>query len=157
MTTRQESLKAALTPVLHFVRDRWADKAIALSKREMAQGVGMCRYTAAFLACQMKPRWRFAGGAQDWRDGTGLVGDGGYFDGSAWHPHHWVTDGELIVDLAATQFGGAAIEVVPVNDARYCGNYLRRDCVEAVRGVSQGLKEWNRLYAALDRRDLRNI
>jgi hypothetical protein len=106
----------------------------------------MCRYTAAFLAAEMKPRWRFTGGAQDWIDPVGFVGAGGYFDGRLWHPHHWVTDGELIIDLAAEQFGGAAIEVIGVDDPRYCANYMKQECADAVRGVAHGVKAWRQMY-----------
>jgi len=87
------------------------------------RGEGMCRFTAAFLSLALGRGWCLSGGYPDlYRPETGW-GDnpngGGFLVEGKWEAHHWVTNGRLIVDLTASQFGELPVLVVPVTDSRF--------------------------------------
>lgn len=114
-----------LEDIQRFLHSRWEAWALERGRPEAARGVGMCRFSSFFLATILGGPWHVEDGEQhyDWSSRS-LIGTGGYFDGKVWNGHYWVTDGRLIVDLAAGQFGGESIQVAAASDERYAANYL---------------------------------
>jgi hypothetical protein len=115
----------------------WAAWAEEKGRPEAASGATMCRFTAAFLVELLGWPWRVAGG-----DDYGDDNLGGFFDGTEWHAHYWVTDGLRIIDLTANQFGGPPIVLTNVNDARYSENYEQEDLEDALPHVAVRATQW---------------
>jgi hypothetical protein len=121
----------------------WRQWAEEKNRPNAASGATMCRYSAAFVSDLLGWGWRVKGGAPH-HDGDSA----GFFDGSAWHPHHWVSDGYWIVDLTADQFGADKIIVTTVSDPRYRPNYTQEELEEAMSHVEDRVEAWVDSYIA---------
>lgn len=139
--------KSRLVEIQRFLVDRWQEWALERGRPEAATGVGMCRFSSFFLEKVLAGRWRVAGGERhyDWA-AQRYTGTGGFFDGDTWHAHYWVSDGEVIVDLAAGQFGADEILVADASDSRYAANYLPHELKEHRVHVAQRVRSWVTTY-----------
>lgn len=133
----KEKLKLARTALEGY----WRDWSIERNRPAAATGFGMCRFSATFLANILDENWVVAGGEPLYPTDDG-VNQAGYFDGKSWHGHYWVTNGELIVDLAASQFGGDKVTVVPVHSPQYRENYSELELEEHLDHVSVRADAW---------------
>jgi hypothetical protein len=136
-------LVAELVSLRAALENYWSAWAIERGRPEAASGKTMCRFTASFLVEVLDGPWRVAGGAP-LKEGDAA----GYFDGATWHPHYWVTDGQRIVDLCATQFGGTDIILASCDDDRFAANYTPEELAEALEHVSDRTEQWAFDYCA---------
>jgi hypothetical protein len=140
-----EQLK--LMDMQRFLKDRWQEWARERGQPDAATGVGMCRFSSFFLEKVLGGSWRVAGGEQhyDW-SAQRHTGTGGFFDGDAWRAHYWISDGKVILDLAAGQFGADEILVANASDSRYAANYLPHELKEHRVHVAQRVRSWVTMY-----------
>lgn len=119
----------------------WAAWAIERKLPDAATGATMCRFTSAFLVLILGNEWWVTGG-----EPYGAGERAGFFDGSNWHAHYWITDGELIVDLTANQFGAPSIVVTTAEDLRYSENCSDGELSESLLHVQDRANEWAILF-----------
>lgn len=138
-----------------FLEERWVAWGRERDRPVTRDGEGMCRFTSAFLIAALGSHWQFSGGFPEyWDFESGAMkpraSGGGYFDGEKWHAHHWVTNGRLIVDLTASQFGAERILVVPADDSRFRSTFVsRHEIQEALRDVKERATVWAREWFEL--------
>lgn len=136
-------LLAKLQPLREYLGHCWAAWAAEKNKPENADGKNMCRFTAAFLANVLGKPWRAVGGGCRYNfQGNSLLSVGGFFDGTNWQAHYWVTDGKRIVDLTANQFGAEPIIITSAKDPRYDANYWPSEVREALTHVRARARQW---------------
>lgn len=122
----------------------WAAWAIERSRPSAATGESMCRFTSAFLVLILGNQW-WVGGGEPYATGKA----GGFFDGTTWHAHYWITDGEFIVDLTANQFGAPAIVFTSTEDSRYFENCTEFELAESLHHVQHRAQEWAKHFQDL--------
>lgn len=143
-----------LTQIRKFLIPHWVAWGNSSEKIVTEKGEGMCRFTAAFLARVLGKGWKFDGGYPDVFDPRSLqwvycVDGGGYkLPSGTWEAHYWATDGKVIVDLTASQFGEQDVVIVPISDARYKSTmtaFLRK---ESMKDVRYRANQWADLWDA---------
>jgi hypothetical protein len=148
MSMAETEFYEQLTAMRAYLAQCWSDWAQETGKSEAASGKNMCRFTSSFLVAVLGAPWRVAGGGCRYDDRSDdVVSVGGFYDGRAWQAHYWVTDGERIVDLTASQFGAEDVLVTSADDPRYDANYLPQECRAALNGVQARAGQWAADYA----------
>lgn len=143
-----DELRADLVVMREFLVERWVDWGEARGRPygDAILGVGMCRFTSAFLLKALGPGWRLGGGDPFvYRGGAWVYSPsaGGYrkSDGHV-DGHYWVVKDGLIVDLTATQFGGDPIVLTDHSDRRYIDVMTPPVRREALRDVTERARAW---------------
>jgi len=137
-----DDIKAAL-PVLRAALERhWSAWATEKNRPQAATGASMCRYTAVFLVHVLGWPWQVRGG-DPYFEGH----QAGFFDGTRWQAHYWVTDGKRVVDLTADQFGAEALILTHVDDPRYGDDYSEEELSDALEHVTARAANWARDFA----------
>lgn len=131
-----------------FLVSRWIAWGAQYGKPVTEKGEGMCRFTAVFLKLALGRGWQFSGGYPDMYDPVhGWIDNpkgGGFQTASKWEAHHWVTNGKVIIDLTASQFGEAPILQVPVTDPRFRTTLRPYQVTEALRDVRGRATQWHK-------------
>lgn len=133
-----------------FLTQKWIEWGNERNRSVTKDGEGMCRFTSAFLLGLLGKGWRFAGGyPSDYHWGEQKMIDlpKGFFDGSQWHAHHWITNGKVIIDLTASQFGAEEIIVTPESDKRFGSTFMMpTEITDALRDVRDRAAVWLKEY-----------
>lgn len=139
--------------LLHRFREhlvpKWKNKQMAMNQRQslednsITEDKGMCRYSALFVAEALEEvtgnAWTIEGG-DVWLPKHPT---GGFKDSKGdWQGHYWTTDGNIIIDLAAKQFGDKEIVVAKDSDQRYCANYDESELNEHIKHVEDTVEDW---------------
>lgn len=144
----QPRMEDQLQCLRDFLVSRWISWGSERGKPVTAAGKGMCRFTSAFLTLALGQDWKFSGGYPEvYLAGKGWVDNpngGGFRLGQTWVAHHWVTNGTMIVDLTASQFGQPDILLVPVTDARFKATLQPYQVKEALRDVRDRANQWHK-------------
>lgn len=103
----------------------------------------MCRYAALFLSKiinkDLTDHWYVVGGSV-WPP---FYQSGGFKDKNGeWHGHYWVTNGDIIIDIATKQFGEDEIIITKSNDSRYEKNYTHDEIKRDLKYVSRTVSLW---------------
>lgn len=146
ITEQAMTASQLLLEIRQFLVPKWIAWGQSHGKEVTERGEGMCRFTAAFLANALGRGWRFSGGTPDiYHPEQGWIDrphGGGFWTGSGWEAHHWVTNGALIVDLTASQFGAPQVLITPKTDPRFRETLQSIDIQEALRDVRDRARQW---------------
>lgn len=137
----------SLKTIRSFLTTKWKEKHEAFSKKSdrvfKTEDESLCRFTSAFLL-EVLPeltgeKWEVEGG-----DKLNVYEPvGGFKDArDKWHGHYWVTNGKVIVDLTAKQFGDKDIIVTSANDKRYHENYTPEELKAHLADVEDTVMDW---------------
>ena len=136
-------LRARLIPLRLQLQSHWAEYAAETHKPWTADGSSMCKFSAAFLELVLGKPWRYTGGESRYDYEQNEFFDlAGFFDGKRWESHNWVTDGERIVDLTASQFGADDIIITSASDPRYRANFFPPEIRESKKYVIKRARQW---------------
>lgn len=105
----------------------------------------MCRYGALFLSEILKEKtndlWYVEGGST-WPP---FYKTGGFKTKEGeWKGHYWATNGSIIVDIAAKQFGEEEVIITSRDDSRYESNYTKKELKRDLSFVKDTVKEWKK-------------
>jgi hypothetical protein len=140
-----DDLRPQLERLREVLKSFWARWAEEKGRPEAATGATMCRFTSGFLSEVLGWNWRVQGG-----DPNHYGEDAGFFDGTTWQGHYWVSDGQRIVDLTANQFGAEEIVITSVDDPRYRVNYTPAELADALYEVEDRVEDWLDEYYAVN-------
>jgi hypothetical protein len=103
----------------------------------------MCRYGAIFLAEILESinpdKWRVEGGAT-WPP---YFKTGGFkTKNGVWEGHYWATNGNIIIDIAVSQFCENEIIITSVSDKRYEANYDKSEIKRDLSDISETIDNW---------------
>ena len=105
----------------------------------------MCRYGALFLAEALKEKtndlWHVEGGST-WPP---FYKTGGFKTKKGeWKGHYWATNGTIIIDIAAKQFGEEEVIITDKKDSRYEEKYTKKELNRDLYFVKDTIKEWKK-------------
>lgn len=123
----------------------------------------MCRFAVAFLQPLLKQAsgedWTIKGGMSDFHlDDYGWTKVGrpnsawGKEDGvggmlttaGVWKDHYWLSNGAVLVDITADQFGWDAVLISRADDERYLENWAKKSVIGHMDGVKLRSTNWRR-------------
>lgn len=132
-----------LNRIRTFLKPLWAEYHQERGITPTTDDCSMCRYTAAFMAEILGGKWKVAGGADLQEVNNPHIEPGGFLTPSGERfGHYWATNGTLIIDLAAEQFGADAVIVTGNDDPRYISNYTAEELAEHLNHVEEKVDEW---------------
>lgn len=148
----EHPLYAILAQERAFLLPHWRDKALLTLHAQTSLAStpvntpdkGMCRFTAAYLQAVLKQRGfnlAIAGGSPwppTYPTGGFLASDG------QWYGHYWLTDGQYIFDITASQFGAEDIVITPIDDPRYQANFSKQELREHLTRIKNTLASWKK-------------
>lgn len=143
-----------LTTIRAFLEISWEKwKIERLRDLTVPLSTGMCRFSSIFLHPILEDRtgrsWKMVGG--ETRDGD----VGGMMDSNGeWQPHYWLTDGNMIVDVTADQFGHDPIILTDYADPRYRANLTSLELRWHIADASITPAAWHRDFADFTPDDL---
>lgn len=149
MKAVQHPLYATLVAERAFLLPHWRERALLSLQAQTTLNTpcdtpdqGMCRFTVAYLQAVLQKhgvKLTIAGGSP-WLP---KFPTGGFFasDGK-WYGHYWLTDGQYIYDIAASQFGADDVVITPVNDPRYQANFSKEELREHLLRIKKTLSAW---------------
>lgn len=140
-----------LQRIRDYLISKWNDRQIAIQQNKplgeqedsLVEDRGMSRYSALFLAEALEEvtgqSWIVEGG-DVWLP---EYPSGGFKDnGGNWNGHYWTTNGNIIVDLTAKQFGAKDIVVTVIDDSRYQANYDESELKDHLEHVERTVNGW---------------
>lgn len=141
---------AELVAIRAFLSQQWIEWGHERNRSITTKGEGMCRFSSAFLLGYLGKGWQFVGGYPSefhWGKQRMIDRPKGFFDGSQWHAHHWITNGKVIIDLTASQFGAEEIIVTPESDKRFGSTFMMpSEIKDALRDVRDRAALWLKEY-----------
>lgn len=132
-----------MTTIMKFLLEKLQEYHTARNNYPATLDENMCRYSSLFVAKCLGKGWHVAGG-EDWEDFyTRELSMGGVVlkDGRR-KGHYWATNGGVIVDFAAAQFGFEAIRITHGNSPDYIPNYTKVELRGHLKYVRSTVNKW---------------
>ena len=156
--SNHDTLRIALNTLRTFLLPRWQAKhAHILSMRGVLHGGpvktqdrAMCRFTAVFVEAAL-PMLGIDG--FEYAEGRHVSDDedGGYLCRGHWYAHAWLTNGDTIIDITATQFGDVPVVFRDQQEATmYHDNSLEEERECAYTNTEETVFAWLDEFRALN-------